>query len=139
MNFFSNMVLSSRRFWRFAVVGGIGFCVDGGLLALLLKNDCGIVSSRMGSFLAAVTATWMLNRIWTFSPGNEVSKRREYLYYLVTQSGGALINLAIFFSLIAVYPHMREFPLVPFSIGSVVALTFNYLVSKKYVFNIGHE
>jgi putative flippase GtrA len=86
-----------------------------------------------------VSATWILNRIWTFSPEVVVSKRREYLCYFGTQSVGALINLAIFFILIGGYPYMRDFPLIPFAIGSAIALIFNYFVSKYLVFGRAND
>jgi putative flippase GtrA len=133
-----NIVLFSRSFRRFVFVGGIGFCIDGGLLTVLIQHEWDIIAARTISFLLAVSVTWILNRMWTFSPGFKISKCREYLYYFGTQSGGALINLAIFFCLISVYPYMQDFPLIPFAIGSVIALIFNYIVSKNLVFKHPH-
>lgn len=132
MNFLQ--YLTERQFHRFMVVGGFGFCVDGGLLTLLMQNDWSIISARSCSFSFAVSTTWLLNRLWTFDSGKRISARKEYSYYFITQILGALINLSIFFSLINLYPALRNIPLLPLAFGATVSMAFNYLVSKKIVF-----
>lgn len=126
--------LLAREFRRFVVVGGLGFCVDGGLLTLLMKDGWDVIPARCCSFLFAVSATWLLNRLWTFSSGKLISIRREYTYYFGTQVLGAVINLSIFFVLIELYPTLRDTPLIPLAFGATVSLAFNYVVSKRIVF-----
>ena len=129
-----NNLFRARRFFRFLVVGGVGFCIDGGLLTVLLKSDWVIMSSRSLSFLSAVTFTWLLNRLWTFEPNRYTGVHREYAAYIATNVIGALLNLVVFFALIQMYPPLQETPLVPLAFGAAVSLVFNYTTSKKYVF-----
>lgn len=126
--------LLGREFRRFVVVGGLGFCVDGGLLTILMWYGWDVIPARCCSFLFAVSTTWLLNRLWTFSSGALVSIRREYAYYFGTQMLGAVINLTIFFILIELYPVFRDTPLIPLAFGATVSLAFNYVVSKRIVF-----
>jgi putative flippase GtrA len=115
-------------------VGGIGFCVDGGLLTVLMKSTWEIMSARSLSFFSAVTCTWLLNRFWTFELDRHIGVRIEYATYIATQVIGALINLTVFFALIEIHPLLRNTPLIPLAFGAAVSLAFNYTVSKKYVF-----
>jgi putative flippase GtrA len=121
---------------RFALVGLVGFGVDGGILQLLMAKGQGLVLSRLLSFAAAVTATWGLNRAWTFSAPDRVNghKGREYLAYFAVQLVGAAINLGCFFLVLAVYPAQRATPWVPLFVGAVPALMFNFAAAKYLVF-----
>ena len=128
--------INARQFYRFLFVGAFGFCVDGGLLTVLMKSGWEILSARTLSFLSAATFTWLLNRLWTFKFKRDIGIRKEYFSYIVMQVVGALINLAVFFTLIKLYPALRDMPLIPFAFGSAMSLAFNYVVSNKYVFKL---
>ena len=53
--------------------------------------------ARVLSFLAAATATWALNRRYTFGARQSgVSLAREYLGYLLTMLGGAFVNYGVY-------------------------------------------
>jgi putative flippase GtrA len=123
-----------REFLRFVMVGGLGFCIDSGLLTFLMSYGWDVFASRLCSFSVAVSATWLLNRLWTFNSGKLISLRREYAYYLGVQVLGAGINLSIFFILIWAYPVLRNTPLIPLAFGAIVSLASNYLVSKLWIF-----
>lgn len=127
-------ILLGREFRQFAIVGGVGFCVDGGLLSILIYNGWNIIPARSCSFLLAVSTTWLLNRLWTFNSSKNMGVHREFIYYYGTQIIGALINLSIFFTVINLYPSFRNTPLIPFAFGSATALIFNYLISKIFIF-----
>lgn len=126
--------LQKQELTKFVFVGGVGFCIDGGLLTLLMKLDWGVLPARSLSFMSAVTCTWLLNRNWTFDREEPVGVRKEYASYIATQIAGAGINLLVFFLLIGLYPAWRNTPLIPLAVGAAVSLIFNYTVSKKYVF-----
>lgn len=126
--------LLERKFRRFIVVGGLGFCVDGGLLTILMQHGWDVIPARCFSFLLAVSSTWLLNRVWTFNLGKVISIRREYAHYFGAQALGAVINLSIFFLWLKIYPVLRDSPLIPFAAGAAVSLAFNYMVSKEFVF-----
>jgi putative flippase GtrA len=124
----------NRQLLRFILVGGAGFCIDGGLLTVLMQSGWDILPARLVSFAMAVTCTWAANRFWTFKLSRHISLTREYIAYITVQVIGALINLAIFFALMEMYPLLRYFPLAPLAFGAAISLVFNYTVSKKYAF-----
>lgn len=123
-----------REFARFAVVGSVGFCVDGGLFTLLTQSGWELLSSRLLSFVSAVTVTWFFNRYWTFAIDVHRGLRKEYAGYIATQTAGAVVNLSVFFVVIELYPSLQRIPLLPLAFGALVSMVFNYIVSKKYIF-----
>ncbi|MEJ7687337.1 MAG: GtrA family protein, partial [Variovorax sp.] len=85
-----------REFMSFAAVGVIGFAVDVGVL-YLAAPAFGWYGARVLSFVAAATATWALNRRYTFKPrGSGLSVGREYAGYLATMLAGALVNYGVY-------------------------------------------
>ncbi|WP_264289067.1 GtrA family protein [Duffyella gerundensis] len=66
----------------FALVGIAGFIVDA-LVLYLFKDFLGLYISRLISFLAAVVATWVLNRQLTFRQmSSSLTKKKEFAHYL---------------------------------------------------------
>lgn len=128
----------TRRNWpalsRFLLVGAVGFGIDGGLLSWLLGQGWTVVQARGVSFLAAVSATWWLNRTWTFQAAQKSAARREYLLYFTTQVVGALINLLVFFVLVHAFEVLQHMPLIPLAAGAVIAIAFNFSISRLVVF-----
>ena len=129
----------SRHLIGFAIVGGIGFAMDAGVLTLLSQGlEFNIHGSRLASFLVATLGTWMLNRSFVFNRDGEPRKKgSEYLRYLSVQIVGGLVNLAIFTSLILMAPAWATRPVVPLAVASLCAMVFNYLGSKHLVFAQG--
>lgn len=128
------MAILTSSLLRFTAVGGIGFCVDAGVLTVLMKAGWGIIPSRSVSFLLAASVTWLMNKIWTFRGSGKRGARREYALYLAAQLVGAGINLGVFFVLIFLSPGLREFPVIPLAVGAIVSLGFNFIISKRWVF-----
>lgn len=122
------------EFFRFLFVGGVGFCIDGGLLTLLMQSEWEVFPARAVSFMSAVTCTWLFNRFWTFGSNGRLPIRKEYAAYMTTQVVGAIINLSVFFVLIYARPAYLDMPFIPLAFGAGVSLIFNYMVSKNYVF-----
>jgi putative flippase GtrA len=124
-----------RQFILFGLVGTVGFIVDAAVLLYLvhLKNF-DLIHSRIISFVIAVFCTWILNRYFTFSNKKQNHKLKEYSRYFTVQVIGALINFIVFFSLIYIYPPLKEMLIIPLAAASIIAMFFNYLASKKKVF-----
>lgn len=122
-------------FKRFTLIGAVGFVVDGGLLTILfhLLNIDPIIS-RVFSFGIAASATWLLNRRLNFHTHLKKNKLSEWRNYLLATSAGASINFVIYVFLISSSILMAEYPLLPFAIGSAIALLFNYFACREYVF-----
>lgn len=122
-----------KEFLSFVVVGAIGFGVDLGVLYLLAPY-LGWYGARVVSFIAAATATWVLNRHFTFRERRSgASILREYAHYLLTMVGGALVNYAAYVLTL----HWVGGPLAPalgVAIGSCAGLVVNFLSARHLVF-----
>lgn len=122
-----------KEFLSFVVVGAIGFGVDLGVLYLLAPY-LGWYGARVVSFIAAATATWALNRHFTFRERRSGgSILREYAHYLLTMVGGALVNYATYVLTL----HWVGGPLAPalgVAIGSCAGLAVNFLSARHLVF-----
>lgn len=122
------------RFLRFCIVGTLGFAVDSGVLVALTSwLGTGPVIGRVLSFLVAATVTWSCNRRFTFrhrarpSPGH-------WLRYVGVTAFGALINLGAYRLWIAAAGDAPLQLVLGVAFGSVLALGFNYTVSRLYLF-----
>lgn len=127
-----------REFLAFAVVGVIGFGVDVGVL-YLLASALGWYGARVVSFLAAASATWVLNRSFTFkSRHSGVSLLREYGRYLLTMLAGALVNYAAY-ALTLHWLSGRLAPALGVALGSCAGLAVNFLSARHLVFGAVRE
>jgi putative flippase GtrA len=119
---------------RFAFVGVVGFAVDAGVLELLVGlAGWSPFAARAVSFPAALTATFALNRAWTFR-ALRMSPIRAYGAYGVIQTIGALLNLVVFSVCLLAVPGLYERPVIALAIGSGVAMIFNFHASRRLVF-----
>lgn len=117
------------------MVGALGFAVDGGLL-MLLTTGFGLspVLARCFSFPLAVTATWLLNRRWTFAGGAAVAPARQYAVYTLIQLAGLAVNFSVFTALILWLPAFERWPLAALALGAGLAMCLTYLLSRHFAF-----
>ncbi|MBD9667617.1 putative flippase GtrA [Variovorax beijingensis] len=127
---------AGREFLAFAIVGAAGFVVDVAVLYLAAPL-LGWYGARVLSFLAAATATWALNRRYTFaarrSSGAATPIVREYLGYLATMLGGAVVNYGAYVLVL----HWASGPWAPaagVALGSCAGLAVNFLSARYLVF-----
>ena len=111
----------AERFFKFAVVGAIGFIVDFGVFNLTLPffyallavgqplheffvgfgltaeqvNLLGPTLAGMTSFVAAVVSNFLWNRYWTYPDSRSKSKRRQFVMFLVVSVIGITIRVPI--------------------------------------------
>jgi putative flippase GtrA len=121
---------------RFLVVGTIGFGIDGGLLYLLVRSGVDPYLARALSFPPAVTATWYLNRVWTFA-ARQGAVRRQYARYLAVQLVGALSNYAVYAAILSLGHRTPEGALVALAAGSIAGLVINFAGARALVFVSG--
>ena len=127
--------LLPEGFPAFVVVGGIGFVIDASILAILVHGySWGDYTARLVSFSVAVTATWYLNRRYVFSARKTLDRRREYSRYLAVQLIGMAINFLVYSLCIATVEIMDQWPVLALAVGSAVALFFNFLGARLFVF-----
>jgi putative flippase GtrA len=130
-------VVQSKIF-RFGAVGGAGFFVNEGALAvakelLHLGNNAG----WLFGFAVAVTFTWWGNRTFTFHEHKSEGRRgilAEWARFVATNSFGAVANFAVFKLLEYFAPWPLNNAYVALFFGVLVGLVFNFTLSKKLVF-----
>ena len=124
---------STPEFFRFLLVGAVGFAVDAAILLLLIHvGEMSRLWARIPSFLAAVTVTWLLHRNFTFANANEFAPSvREWLRFMLANAFGNCANLAIYALLVGRFAWE---PLSALAVASVTALGVNYALSARWVF-----
>jgi len=135
-NLYFSKILSSH-FFKFIIVGAIGFIVDGSLLLMLSHLGLSLTISRLLSFSIAVSCTWALNKKWTFDSEDESTTKsniKRKILYIAFQCVGAAINFFVFVFLTKKIVLMQSNPLMPFTMASGLAMVFNYSTSKFIVF-----
>ena len=125
-----------REAVAFGGVGAVGFLIDATVLSVLVLGLAwSSYTARLASFGAAVSVTWLLNRLWTFRHRATSDRKKEYSRYFLVQSGGALLNCGVFAAAIALHPPLAHYPVVPLAFGSAVAMLFNFGLSRALVYS----
>jgi putative flippase GtrA len=123
-----------KQFFRFCLVGALGFVTDFGVLYLGVKVlGLGTVIGRILSFIVAATVTWKANRHFTFVQQGQGSMR-EWLHYLLLTSVGGGINVVVYQIWLWFTDHSTLNLFLAVAAGSAVALLFNFAISKRMVF-----
>jgi putative flippase GtrA len=121
-----------KKFIRFVIVGSTGFLVDAGTLWLLLSfSPLGPLSARVVAIALAMTATWLLNRSFTFG----ASKRSmvvEGFRYGVIAVITSLVNYGIYAGLLIMAPLLSPYAALVFA--SIAAMLFSFFGYSRFVF-----
>lgn len=132
---FARLSPLQRKLLYFCMIGTVGFLVDAGLLmGLLHYTALGPLSGRVVSFLVAVVVTWQLNRRFTFSANSGSGSLVEFARYLGSSSLGIALNLGIYTALVLSLPFFASAPQYAVAIGSVAALSVNFVLANYWVF-----
>lgn len=135
----SDATIASKHPWRevmsYLAVGAVGFLVEAIILTgLTLFAAWSPWLARVPSFLAAVLATWTLNRRHTF-PNRGLQRRSlEAFYYMAIQTAGITINLAVYSVCLILLPQLTRFPVVALAAGSIGGFASNYLLSSRLLY-----
>jgi putative flippase GtrA len=124
------------QFLRFAVVGTVGFLVDAGVLSLAVAAaGMGPYIARVLSFAVAATATWYLNRRYTFPTAERsASLFRQWSRFIVVNALGACLNFGVYAGLVATVPLARNYLVLAVAAGSIAGLALNFTLSRLFVF-----
>jgi putative flippase GtrA len=124
------------QFLRFGMVGGIGFLVDTGILYAMLALGLDRYSGRVVSFLGAATATWILNRSFTFRSNSPSGAHPagEWLAYLGLMAIGGLVNYGTYAAAITLSETMHRHPALGVALGSIAGMAINFWSAKTMVF-----
>ncbi len=122
--------MDAKRFIRYCIVGGIGFCTDGGLLqAGIHLLGLGPLAARAPSFLTAVLVTWYLNRGFTFRMKHK-SFRESFPAYIAANAAGLAINFGTYSAGVLLSDTLAQYPLIPLAVGAVIGMAFNFFAAK---------
>jgi putative flippase GtrA len=125
-------------FLLFAIAGAMGFGVDLAMLWLGL-NVLGLdeYTARLVSFAVTVTFTWAVNRHLTFGDRrarDASGMLREWVRFVTVNSGGLMINYAVYAALVTFAGGWLAVPYVAAGCGSAAGLVVNYFASSRLVF-----
>ena len=127
------MKSQSDEFLRFCAVGALGFVVDTAVTLLMVGPQLATpLVSRVFAFLLAASVTWRLNGIFTFQSRSGGLKNLSI--YLSSTALGGTINILTYLGWLKVFGSSQWSILAGVACGSVVALVFNFSVSKYIVF-----
>ena len=126
-----------RQFFLFAVSGSLAFLIDAGIVqALVSLFEVNAYLARLISVACGMTFTWLFNRNLTFAgqrpPGQGLGQ--EYLRYVLTQSGGLLVNYSVYSVMLLAFAWMHQWPVFAVAAGSLAGLSVNFLSAKRWVF-----
>jgi len=121
----------------FALAGVAGFLVDAAVL-YLLKGALGLYGARVASFLAAVLATWLINRRLAFGTRpSGLPPWREFLRYLSAMLAGGAVNYAAYALAVVALPVVSDHPVIGVGLGSLAGLAVNFFLARRFVFKFG--
>ncbi len=123
----------SPDFIRFGMVGSMGFCWDTATV-YALRGPLGLYAAGAIGFMVAATANWAVNRAWTFRHLEHDSAHSQWLRFIVANMIGFVFNRGTFFTLVAINRLCHQQPVLAIIAGSFAGLSFNYFLSKRFVF-----
>jgi putative flippase GtrA len=127
-----------KQFLRFSIVGAIGYLIDVGVLYLfVLLINANPYSGRIVSFITAASATWLLNRRFTFQVVYKAS-RKEWLSYVSLMMLGALVNYGTYVLCLTYWLEVKERLWIGVATGSIAALSVNFTMSRL-LFRKSHQ
>ena len=123
-----------RQLFYFAIAGVIGLIVDVAVL-YLLRDSIGPFYGRAVSFFAAVYATWLVNRAFTFQGRpSGLSRRREFTTYFTLMLAGGVVNYMAYSGLVLWSDIVRQHLFLGVAAGSVAGMVVNFLTARFLLF-----
>lgn len=126
------MILHLKSVVRFGIVGAIGTFVNMCVFSFLSLNFLSNTLASTAAFFVAVSVNYILNARWSFSFRTQgVLSISSYIFYILANTGGLLVNLAILYfvsNILGYNPLLGQF------IGIMFGMIINYLASYFFVF-----
>jgi putative flippase GtrA len=123
----------AMQFFRFGVVGGIGFVVTTAVV-YATRPWIGNYLAAIPAFLVAASCNWALNRLWTFRGRGSRSALKEWWMFLAANAIGMALNASVYWTLVALSPLCAANPVIPLFAGTLVGLFANFSLSRRVVF-----
>jgi putative flippase GtrA len=115
---------------KFGLVGGSGYLINLAVFAVLAGLGVHHVLAAICAFCVAVTNNFILNRYWTFGPGEGPAHFQAARFFTVSLASLGL-NIAVLELLISSHTTGE---LTAQAIAVAVAMPFNFLGNKLWTF-----
>ena len=128
---------TARQFFKFGVVGVVGFIVD----TVMLYFGIGVlgfgrVAAGLFSFPFAVTATWIGNRVFTFACAAPMPAMRQLTKFAIVCAIGLVFNRGTYSLLVSTIPFVYQYPVIGLLGGTAAGMFFNFFAARKHVFGV---
>jgi len=128
---------TSRQFFKFGIVGVIGFAVDTAMLYFGIHLlDLTRVEAGLFSFPFAVSSTWIGNRIYTFRDAPPMPAVKQLAKFSFVCAIGLVFNRGTYTLLVSTIPVVFDYPVLGLLAGTVAGMFFNFFASRKHVFGV---
>lgn len=134
----------AERFFKFLVVGSIGFVVDFGTLTLLIEvfNFPTLVANTC-SFSAALVSNFTLNRFWTYPDSRQKKLTAQLGQFGLVNIVGLVINNTLLFLLESPFDSLTTSlgllggrGYIPAkAVATIVVLFWNFFVNRYWTYN----
>jgi len=118
---------------KFGIGGTIGFFIDVIVFyAYFHTIDNNPYTARITAYLIAASCSWAFHHHFTFKGNACHSLIKQWFHFLLINSIGGVINFTVFSSI--VFVTSQKYLLIPFIAGTIIAMSMNFILSKKLVF-----
>lgn len=136
----------AERFFKFLLVGTLGFIVDFGILTFLVEVvGFEPVLANVFSFSAAVLSNFTWNRYWTYPESRSKRKRVQLVQFAIVSVLGLIINSLILFFLEGPFNALFALPFFSFlpedvgylpakMVATVVVLFWNFFINRYWTY-----
>ncbi|WP_428489292.1 GtrA family protein [Rhodopila sp.] len=121
------------QFIRFGSVGVIGFIIDTAAV-YGFRRSLGLYGAGLIAYLFAASATWLLNRIWTFRGQGTAPAHRQWALFLATNLVGFVLNRGTYAALVTFFPLAAAQPVIATAAGALAGMFTNFSLSRRVVF-----
>jgi putative flippase GtrA len=118
------------EFFRFVVVGCLGFVLDAGVVFVLSEAGVSAVLARIPALAAAIFTTWILNRTLTFRV-NAPKSRGEIVRYIAVALSSAALNFLLYAALVVM---MGVWPVIAVAVSTIALLLYSFFGYQRFAF-----
>jgi putative flippase GtrA len=125
----------ARQFFKFGVIGVLGFGVDSAFLYLgIYAFGLSRIAAGLFSFPFAVFSTWFGNRIFTFRNAPQMPAAQQLAKFAAVCAVGLVFNRGTYTLLVTYVPLVYAHPVLGLLAGTCTGMFFNFFVARRHVF-----
>ncbi len=122
-----------EQFLRFGTVGVAGFVVDTATV-YASRGVLGLYGAGMLAYLTAASATWALNRAWTFRGMGSGPAHRQWMKFMAANTVGFTLNRGTYVLLVTFMAAAAAQPVIATAGGAIAGMFVNFSLSRRLVF-----